>query len=198
MKRRTTSVATATVLAALLAGCANGMPDVNGLVSKANSAVEGAISSVTGGSGGNAAGPVYTPISGGNTLSGLFAGQNQHKANYGQIAYPRVALEYLSFGADQPCWKVRATIWRGPKQSHDEVFQVCDAPIVVRDAVGQSGQLNPQGIIDKIDGTRAPMNVSNTGDQRTRGPLPPLRPMSVQLANTGPMFQANPLQEVGS
>ncbi|RQT03165.1 hypothetical protein DF051_38440 [Burkholderia contaminans] len=194
MKRRTTSVATATVLAALLAGCANGMPDVNGLVSKANSAVEGAISSVTGGSGGNAAGPVYTPISGGNTLSGLFAGQNQQKANYGQIAYPRVALEYLSFGADQPCWKVRATIWRGPKQSHDEVFQVCDAPIVVRDAVGQSGQLNPQGIIDKIDGTRAPMNVSNTGDQRTRGPLPPLRPMSVQLANTGPMFQANPLQ----
>lgn len=194
MKRRTTSVATATVLAALLAGCANGMPDVNGLVSKANSAVEGAISSVTGGSGGNAAGPVYTPISGGNTLSGLFAGQNQHKANYGQIAYPRVALEYLSFGADQPCWKVRATIWRGPKQSHDEVFQVCDAPIVVRDAVGQSGQLNPLGIIDKIDGTRAPMNVSNTGDQRTRGPLPPLRPMSVQLANTGPMFQANPLQ----
>ncbi|WP_244131505.1 hypothetical protein [Burkholderia pseudomultivorans] len=198
MKRRATSVAVATVLAGLLAGCANGGPDINGFVSKANNAVEGAISSVTGGSGGSGstatAGPVYTPISGGNTLSGLFAGQNQQKANYGQIAYPRVALEYLSFGADQPCWKVRATIWRGPKQSHDEVFQICDAPIVARDAVGQTGTLNPQGIIDKIDGTRAPMNVSNTGEQRTRGPLPPLRPMSVQLANTGPMFQANPLQ----
>lgn len=198
MKRRTTSVATATVLAGLLAGCANGGPDINGLVSKANNAVEGAISSVTGGAGGSggaaAAGPVYTPISGGHSLSGLFAGQNQQKANYGQIAYPRVALAYLSYGADQPCWKVQATIWRSPKQSHDEVFQVCDAPIVVRDAVGQTGTLNPQGIIDKIDQTRAPMNVSNTGDQRTRGPLPPLRPMSVQLANTGPMFQANPLQ----
>ncbi|MBF3830786.1 hypothetical protein [Burkholderia pseudomallei] len=86
MKRRTTSVAVATVLAGLLAGCANGGPGINGLVSKANTAVESVIGSVTGGSGGsgnaltNAAGPVYTPISGGNTLSGLFAGQNRKRS----------------------------------------------------------------------------------------------------------------------
>ncbi|MDR5643230.1 MULTISPECIES: hypothetical protein [Burkholderia] len=184
----------------LLAGCANGGPDINGFVSKANNAVEGAISSVTGGSGGSGgaatAGPVYTPISGGNTLSGLFAGQNQQKANYGQIAYPRVALEYLAFGANEPCWKVRATIWRSAKQSHDEVFQVCDAPVVMRDATGQAGTISDQAlgtIAYKLDQTRAPMNVSNTGEQRTRGPLPPARPMNVALMSASPVG-ANPLQ----
>ena len=200
MKHNVLPVATATVLCGLLAACANGGPDVNGLVQKANSTVENAIHSVTGSSGtgggevNNAAGPLYTPISGGSSLQGLFAGQNQQLANYGKIAYPRVALEYLSYGASQSCWKVRATIWTNAKHSHDETFQVCDVPIAVRDAVGQMGQLNPQGIIDKIDETRAPLNVPNTGDQRTRGPLPPLRAMGVPLANTGPMFQANPLQ----
>ncbi|MBJ9920685.1 MULTISPECIES: hypothetical protein [Burkholderia] len=200
MKHHVLPVATATVLCGLLAACANGGPDVNGLVQKANSTVENAIRSVTGGGGTGggdvtkAAGPLYTPISGGSSLQGLFAGQNQQLANYGKIAYPRVALEYLTYGANQSCWKVRATIWTNAKHSHDETFQVCDVPIVVRDAVGQMGQLNPQGIIDKIDETRAPLNVPNTGDQRTRGPLPPLRAMSVPLANTGPMFQANPLQ----
>ncbi|MBR8042148.1 hypothetical protein ACRS8P_27595 [Burkholderia cenocepacia] len=200
MKHHVLPVAAATVLCGLLAACANGGPDVNGFVQKANSAVENAISSVTGGGGGsggdvtNAAGPVYTPIAGGNSLQGLFGGQNQQLANYGKIAYPRVALEYLSYGASQPCWKVRATIWANPKRSHDETFQVCDVPIAVRDAVGQVGQLNPQAIVDKIDQTRAPINVPNTGDERTRGPLPPLRAMSVPLTNTGPMFQANPLQ----
>ncbi|MEF9443293.1 hypothetical protein OWS73_33295 [Burkholderia sp. 1B3(2022)] len=200
MKHHVLPVAAVTVLCGLLAACANGGPDVNGFVQKANSAVENAISSVTGGGGGsggevtNAAGPVYTPIAGGNSLQGLFGGQNQQLANYGKIAYPRVALEYLSYGAHQPCWKVRATIWANPKRSHDETFQVCDVPIAVRDAVGQVGQLNPQAIVDKIDQTRAPINVPNTGDERTRGPLPPLRAMSVPLTNTGPMFQANPLQ----
>lgn len=193
-------VATATVFCGLLAACANGGPDINGYIAKANGAVESAISSVTGSTGSsggdltNAAGPVYTPISGGNSLQGLFGGQNQQLANYGKLSYPRVALEYLSFGANQPCWKVRATIWRSAKSSHDEVFQVCDVPIAVQDAVGQVGQLNPMGIIDKLDQTRTPMNVSNTGDERTRGPVPPLRSMSVPLTSTGPMFQANPLQ----
>lgn len=194
MKKHFIPAAIAAALSTFLGGCANGGPDVNSFVQKANNAVEGAISGVTGGSGGsglNAGGPVYTPISGGQALSGLFAGQNQQKANYGQIAYPRVALQYLSYGANHPCWKVQATIWSSPKHSHDEVFQVCDAPIVVKDAVGQSGALNPQAIIDKIDQTRAPINVANTGEQRTRGPLPPLRPMSVQLASSG--FGVNPL-----
>lgn len=198
MKRRTTSVATATVLAALLAGCANGGSDLNGFVQKANNAVESAIGSVTGGSGGGAstAGPVYTPISGGHSLSGLFAGQNQQKANYGQIAYPRVALAYLSYGADQPCWKVQATIWKNPKQSHDEVFQICDAPVVMNDATGQAGTISDQAlgtIAYKLDQTRAPMNVSSTGEQRTRGPLPPARPMNVALMSASPVG-ANPLQ----
>ncbi|MCA8148189.1 hypothetical protein [Burkholderia vietnamiensis] len=200
MKHHVLPVATATVLCGLLAACANGGPDVSGFVQKANNTVENAIHSVTGGSGDgggdvtNAAGPVYTPLSGGSSLQGLFGGQNQQLANYGKLQYPRVALEYLSFGASQPCWKVRATIWTNAKHSHDEVFQVCDVPIAVRDAVGQVGQLNPQAIVDKIDQTRTPINVANTGDQRTRGPVPPLRSMSVPLTNTGPMFQANPLQ----
>ncbi len=202
MKQRATPVAVATVLAGLLAGCANGGPDLNGFVQKANNAVEGAISSVTGGSGGNgnaltnAAGPVYTPISGGHSLSGLFAGQNQQKANYGQLPYPRVALAYLSYGADQPCWKVQATIWRSPKQSHDEVFQVCDAPVVMNDATGQAGTISDQAlgtISYKLDQTRTPMNVSSTGEQRTRGPLPPARPMNVALMSSSPVG-ANPLQ----
>ncbi|HDR9217481.1 TPA: hypothetical protein QDB35_000150 [Burkholderia vietnamiensis] len=202
MKHNVLPVATATVLCGFLAACANGGPDVNGFVQKANGAFENAVSSVTGSKAGtngsdgltNAAGPVYTSISGGSSLQGLFAGQNQQLANYGKIAYPRVALEYLSYGASQPCWKVRATIWTNAKRSHDETFQVCDVPIAVRDTVGQVGQLNPQAIVDKIDQTRAPINVPNTGDERTRGPLPPLRAMSVPLTNTGPMFQANPLQ----
>ncbi|TAM04917.1 MAG: hypothetical protein EPN70_10150 [Paraburkholderia sp.] len=197
MKQHVLPAAIAAAFCGLLGGCANGGPDINGFVQKANSAVESAIGSVTGGSGAGAtaaSGPVYTPISGGSSLSGLFAGQNQQRANYGQIPYPRVALDYLTYGANLPCWKIRATIWSSPKRSHDEVFQICDAPIVVKDAVGQAGTLNTQAIVDKLDQTRAPLNVVNTGEQRTRGPLPPLRAMSVPLASTGPMFQANPLQ----
>jgi len=181
-----------------LAACADVSNGLNAAVDKANGALNQALGSLSGGStsGGSAsaAGPVYTPISGGNSLSGLFAGQNQQKANCGQIAYPRVALAYLTYGANLPCWKVRSTIWSSPKHSHDETFQICDVPIVVKDAVGQASTLNTQGIVDKIDGTRALLNVANTGEQRTRGPLPPLRPLSVQLVSTGPMFQGNPLQ----
>lgn len=181
-----------------LSACADVSNGLNAAVDKANGAFNQALGNLTGGSAGggsaSAAGPVYTPISGGSSLSGLFAGQNQQRANYGQIPYPRVALDYLTYGANLPCWKIRATIWSSPKHSHDETFQICDAPIVVKDAVGQAGMLNTQGIVDKIDGTRAPLNVANTGEQRTRGPLPPLRPLSVQLVSTGPMFQGNPLQ----
>lgn len=182
-----------------LSACADVSNGLNAAVDKANGAFNQALGNLTGGSAVSAnasaaSGPVYTPISGGNSLSGLFAGQNQQKANYGQIPYPRVALDYLTYGANLPCWKIRATIWSSPKHSHDETFQICDAPIVVKDAVGQAGTLNTQAIIDKLDQTRAPLNVANTGEQRTRGPLPPLRPMSVPLASTGPMFQANPLQ----
>lgn len=204
MKHHILPVAAATVLCGLLAACANGGPDVNGFVQKANSAVENAISSVTGSKAGtngsdgltNAAGPVYTSVSGGNSLQGLFAGQNQQQANYGKIAYPRVALEYLSYGANQPCWKVRATIWANAKRSHDEVFQICTAPVVMRDATGQAGTISDQAlgtIAYKLDQTRAPMNVANTGEQRTRGPLPPARPMNVALMSTT-QVGANPLQ----
>ncbi|MGK8200563.1 hypothetical protein [Burkholderia cepacia] len=204
MKHHIFPVAAATVLCGLLAACANDGPDVNGFVQKANSAVENAISSVTGSKAGtngsdgltNAAGPVYTSISGGNSLQGLFAGQNQQQANYGKIAYPRVALEYLSYGANQPCWKVRATIWANAKRSHDEVFQICTAPVVMRDATGQAGTISDQAlgtIAYKLDQTRAPMNVANTGEQRTRGPLPPVRPMTVALMSTT-QVGANPLQ----
>jgi len=188
----------ASVLLSLLSACADVSSGLNAVVDKANGAYNEALGSLSGGSTGSAnasaSGPVYTPISGGSSLSGLFTGQNQQRANYGQIPYPRVALDYLTYGANLPCWKIRATIWSNAKHSHDETFQICDAPIVVKDAVGQSGTLNTQAIIDKIDGTRAPLNVANTGEQRTRGPLPPLRPLSVQLVSTGPMFQGNPLQ----
>lgn len=181
-----------------LAACADVSSGLNAAVDKANGAFNQALGNLPGGSAGSAnasaSGPVYTPISGGNSLLGLFAEQNQQKANYGQIPYPRVALDYLTYGANLPCWKVRATIWSSSKHSHDETFQICDAPIVVKDAVGQSGTLNPQAIVDKLDQTRAPLNVANTGEQRTRGPLPPLRPMTVPLASTGPMFLADPLQ----
>jgi len=55
MKHHVLPVAAVTVLCGLLAACANGGPDVNGFVQKANSAVENAISSVTGGGGGSGA-----------------------------------------------------------------------------------------------------------------------------------------------
>lgn len=195
MKRCATSVAVATVLAGLLAGCANGGPDINGFVQKANNAVESAIGSVTGQQG--LGGPYYQPISGGQTIQGIFKGEDTYKALYAGYAWPRVALEVTSYGASQTCWEFNAIVWKSATSKHTEHFRLCDVPVATTNDVGQTGYLDDMSLINlaqMMDSAQVMPNVRNTGSQRTSGPLPPISPFGVNISTTNALTgQSDPL-----
>lgn len=183
-----------------LGGCANLNDGLNGVAGQLNKAYSQAMAG-TGLSGTNnetgangPSGPIYSPISGGNRLQDLFAHQDRQKANYGQIPWPRVALTYMTYGENLPCWTVRATIWNDAKHSHNETFKVCtDHPIEVTNMTGDRGQLQEFPLISKLEKAQA-IGVPNTGDNRTTGPLPPRNPFAVQVGSNQGLGQPNLLR----
>ncbi|MFM0594015.1 hypothetical protein [Paraburkholderia dilworthii] len=195
MKQRAASVAVATVFCGLLAACAGGMPDVNGFVQKANNAVESAIGNATGAQG--LGGPYYQAISGGQTIKGIFAGEDQYKALYAGYAWPRVALEVTSFGARETCWEFNAVIWKNAATKHVEHFRLCDVPIVTTNDAGQTGQVDGMSLSSlstMMMSAQVMPNVKNTSNQRTAGPLPPVSPFVVNIATVDPLSgQRDPL-----
>lgn len=127
-------------------------------------------------------GPLYTPISGGHEFQGLFARDDHHAAQRGKLMWPRAALTFLEYG-NMPCWKVRARIWRSPSSSHDEIFQICNAPIVEKDDLGQDTELVVAAVhrgLTRMDSVRT--TGTNTGSERTTGPNPPAAPWSIDIA----------------
>jgi hypothetical protein len=75
-----------------------------------------------------------TPTSAGEFVD-LFNG-----ARHGQL-WPRAAMAFQTYGANLSCWTIRATIWRSALSHHDETFQICHAPMMTTDAVGNQTEI---------------------------------------------------------
>jgi hypothetical protein len=114
-------------------------------------------------------GNLYKPISPASSgeFVDLFNG-----ARHGQL-WPRAALTFLSYGATLPCWTIRATIWRSPTSHHDETFQICHAPIMTTDAVGNKTEIT--GAFNQVWMRRNISAITHVQSSPTRstGPNPP-------------------------
>jgi hypothetical protein len=194
-QRHVLPAAAAAIFCGILAGCAGGMPDMNGLVQKANNAVEGAIGSVTGQQG--LGGPYYQAISGGQTIQGIFKGEDTYEALYAGYAWPRVALEVTSYGAHQTCWDFNAVIWKNATSKHVEHFRLCDVPVATTNDVGETRYVDASSLTNlsqMMVSAQVMPNVRNTSNQRTAGPLPPISPFVVNISSTDPLTgQRDPL-----
>ena len=137
-------------------------------------------------------GPIYTPISGAGKIVGLFSNQDHQAAQNGKLEWPRVALTFLTWGEERPCWDVEARIWTSSTASTTETFNVCsEASIVVKDDLGETGELNSNAIWkgkDTLKGVRVWPGQANTGKQRTTGPNPPVDTFYPNMARSG-VFQ---------
>ncbi|MBH1384339.1 hypothetical protein I5T81_06110 [Stenotrophomonas maltophilia] len=146
-------------------------------------------------SGAAAAGPLYTPVSGGGRINGLFKNENHQSAQQGRLDWPRVALTYKEWGANLPCWTVEARIWTSSTASTTETFRACaDAPLTIRDDLGEEAELNSnaraKATTDLMVGLRVRAGKPNTGDDRTAGPTPPREPFNVRTTGDGVAWQA--------
>ncbi len=140
-------------------------------------------------------GPLYTPISGGGKIVGLYKNEDHQAAQMGRLDWPRVALTYKDWGASLPCWTVEARIWTSATVSTTETFQACaDAPLTIKDDLGEEAELNDnaraKATTDLMVGLRVRPGKPNTGDQRTTGPNPPREPFNVQATRDGVTSQA--------
>ncbi|MEN5390564.1 hypothetical protein ABE587_12130 [[Pseudomonas] hibiscicola] len=145
--------------------------------------------------GANAAGPLYTPVSGAGRINGLFKNENHQSAQQGRLDWPRVALTYKEWGANLPCWTVEARIWTTPTASTIETFRACaDAPLTIQDDLGEEAELNSnaraKATTDLMAGLRVRAGKPNTGDDRTTGPTPPREPFNVRTTREGAAWQA--------
>ncbi|HIE4140218.1 hypothetical protein K7565_05930 [Stenotrophomonas maltophilia] len=146
-------------------------------------------------SGAAAAAPLYTPVSGGGRINGLFKNENHQSAQQGRLDWPRVALTYKEWGANLPCWTVEARIWTSSTASTTETFRACaDAPLTIRDDLGEEAELNSnaraKATTDLMVGLRVRAGKPNTGDDRTAGPTPPREPFNVRTTRDGVAWQA--------
>lgn len=132
-------------------------------------------------------GAVYRPT-GRSEFKGLFDGYSVAK-NVPRGRYPRAALTFETYGGSVACWKVRATIWQSSKTHHDEHFELCDAPIVTHDDLGQTTimpdpSLSLRGVITGKHLLGLP-GLTIT-DERTTGPNPPRSPFAVSFGASTP------------
>lgn len=146
-------------------------------------------------SGASTSGPLYTPISGGGRINGLFKNENHQSAQQGRLDWPRVALTFKEWGASLPCWTVEARIWTSATASTTETFQACaDAALTIRDDLGEEAELNSnaraKATTDLMAGLRVRAGKPNTGDDRTTGPTPPREPFNVRTTREGVAWQA--------
>jgi hypothetical protein len=130
-------------------------------------------------------GPYYRPISPARgTFPGIFA--NYHP---GLDTFPRVALAFTRFGASEPCWTVRATIWRSAKTSTIETFDLCNAPITAQDDLGNTATVDDGQGMTLANAILPAQNLegsshATSSPTRTDGPNPPLQLFAIQA--TGP------------
>lgn len=112
-------------------------------------------------------------------------------------SFPRVALTFLQFGAYEPCWTVRATIWRTHQVHSEETFQICNSPITATDALGNVATVNIGQGLQLANFMLPAQNVEGTthapsAPTRGIGPNPPLQLFSVPF--TGPTADAFSVQ----
>ncbi|MGH8157672.1 MAG: hypothetical protein ACREPQ_06095 [Rhodanobacter sp.] len=179
VNRRWMKAVTALVLAVSLGMAQAQDTGVSGFFHRAGAAIkQGTTSVLHGGSSGAqvdatgiavTTGDIYKPLSpaSGGEFVGLFNG-----AHHGQL-WPRAALTFLSYGATLPCWTIRATIWRSPISHHDETFQICHAPIMTTDAVGNQTEIT--GGFNQVWMRRNSPGITHvqSSPARTTGPNPP-------------------------
>lgn len=135
-------------------------------------------------------GPAYRPISpaSGGTFAGIFRTYSP-SGNPGR--FPRVSLFFESFGASEPCWRTRATIWLSERSHHEETFDLCNAPIVTKDDLGATTVMADPTTTYLGMLSRQPFapGVPITPD-RTVGPNPPRVPFLMDFGsapNKGPL-----------
>ncbi|WEN13901.1 hypothetical protein PY254_11685 [Rhodanobacter sp. AS-Z3] len=121
------------------------------------------------------------PASGGE-FQGLFNHWKQGDA------WPRASVYFTEYGSALPCWNARATIWRSASSHHEETFQVCNAPIVVKDDMGNTAQIagfpldGPLGTQFFIARNVPGISHADTAPSRNAGPNPPAAPFGVNIA----------------
>lgn len=128
-------------------------------------------------------GPTYRPISptAGGTFEGVFHAYSP-TGNPGK--FPRVSLYFETFGASEPCWRTRATIWLSERSHREETFDLCNAPIVTKDDLGATTVLADPTTTYLGMLSRQPFapGVPITPD-RTIGPNPPRVPFLMDFGS---------------
>lgn len=120
------------------------------------------------------------------SFKGLFAKDESRDAYAGKLKWPRVAITFLKYGKTLPCWTISATIWKSQSSSSKEKFEICDVPVIVKDAMGKEAQISEVFAGDYATGMRAlqiyqSLLPDTTGENRTDGPRPPTFPWKVQI-----------------
>lgn len=127
---------------------------------------------------------VISPAIGGR-FEGLFAQDDHTQAQLGRLQWPRAAITFTEFGANLPCWTVRARIWSSAKASRDETFRICAAPVQITDDLGNAATMKEANLFHlnrRLQGVRT-MSMAHTGTERTQGPNPPLQPWFFRLTD---------------
>jgi hypothetical protein len=173
----------AAILMTLGVGMAHGQnTGVAGFFQRAGAAIKTGAGQVLGkpaASSGTSAttGAYFRPISpaDGGQFQGLFDHWKQGDA------WPRAAIYFTKWGSSLPCWTARATVWRSPTSHHDETFEICNAPLVIKDDMGGTQTLGATGGFDpsqtsfKIDSAQNIQGISHADSSNVRdtGPNPP-------------------------
>jgi hypothetical protein len=101
-------------------------------------------------------------------------------------AWPRASVFFTEYGSQLPCWTARAVIWRSPTSHHEETFQVCNAPIVTHDDMGNAAQVGgpAEQMSQMLTITRNIQGITHadTSPTRNAGPNPPAMPFNVSIA----------------
>lgn len=101
-------------------------------------------------------------------------------------SFPRVALTFLRFGAYEPCWTVRATIWRTNQVHSEETFQVCNSPITAIDALGNVATVDLGQGLQLANVMLPAQNLKGRPTRRQRPPVAsvPIRPFNSFLSRS--------------
>lgn len=139
-------------------------------------------------------GAVFRPISParGGEFPGIFNDYSIAK-NSPRGHYPRVALTAEIYGGTMACWTFRATVWHSATNHHDERFELCNAPLMTKDDLGQPVEAaNPTGPLMSVITMHQtlPSTHVRVSTQRTTGPDPAAMPFAVQIAATTPAGKA--------
>lgn len=127
---------------------------------------------------------MHTRVRGGNRVPGIFSGDNVNQARKGLLEWPRVAVTFKEFGVHEPCWLVDARVWTSASKYTDETSRICTSPLTMSDDLGSTSRIKWQAVSALgMQLTERELHFAeNSGGQRTKGPLPPLKPFGVNIA----------------